>query len=72
MSETENRGVKRVRDQDSDPVLDRHGNPASTKLFVDKLPRNITEEEVRDVFSVYEGFVSILLGHKALKAVWRT
>jgi len=67
ISET-GRGVKRVRDQDSDPILDRHGNPSSARLFVDRLPYDITEREISELFNKYEGFTNIQMGNKALKA----
>jgi len=65
----QSRGVKRGRSQDSDPMLDRHGNAASTKLFVNKLPHNIKEQEINDLFGKLDGFVSIQLGNKVLMAV---
>ncbi len=65
----ESRGVKRGREQDNDPMLDRHGHPATSKLFVNKLPYNIHEHEVNELFSKYDGFVSTQLGHKQLMPV---
>jgi len=62
----QSRGVKRGREQDNDPMLDRHGNSASPKLFVNKLPTNIKEEEIVDLFSKYDGFVNVQLGNKVL------
>ena len=63
------RGVKRGREQDSDPTLDRHGNAATPKLFINKLPHNITEQEISDLFVKLDGFISVQLGNKILMAV---
>jgi hypothetical protein len=65
----QSRGVKRGREQDSDPMLDRHGNAATPKLFVNKLPHNIKEDEISALFSKLDGFVSVQLGNKVLMAV---
>lgn len=62
----QNRGVKRVREQDSEPMIDRHGNSATPKLFVNRLPHNITEPEVSSLFNKYDGFASTQLGNKVL------
>lgn len=65
----ESRGVKRVREQDNDPMLDRHGNPASSKLFVNKLPPNVFDNEINELFAKYDGFISVQLGNKELMPV---
>jgi hypothetical protein len=70
MESDSSRGTKRTREyNDLDPNFDRHGHPASSKLFLDKLPSSIKEETVRNIFKHF-AFVSIQLGNKELKQVF--
>jgi RNA recognition motif-containing protein len=65
------RGTKRMREyNDLDPNFDRHGHPATNKLFLDKLPTSVREETVRNMFKHFtKALVSIQLGNKELKQV---
>jgi hypothetical protein len=72
MESDSGRGTKRTREyNDLDPNFDRHGHPASNKLFLDKLPSSIKEETIQNMFQHFgTTLVSIQLGNKELKQVY--
>ncbi|GBG74806.1 hypothetical protein CBR_g19317 [Chara braunii] len=64
--------MKRSRkDLDAEDMFgqyDRHGNPVSKTLFIDRLPHDITEEEIEKLFKRFHGLSAVKLGRKELKS----
>lgn len=61
---------RRFPDKMSNQTVDRHGNRPSNRLFIDRLPQDTTEGDVRQFFAEFEKYIaSVKLGTKPLKPV---